>query len=120
MNWFAVEAQLITEKVTISNYRKIRYANFILRNSTKLFLFPSMKTILIFNFESIDDVPLSGKEDSCGYWLKHGFDCVEKNKCHADGHYSTSTDQVITGIRSDKHDKNFTAQVFIVITIENR
>ena len=68
---------------------------------------------LISNFESIDDVPLSGKEDSCGYWLNHGFNCVEKSRCHSDGHYSTSPDQVITGIRSDKHDKNFTAQVLL-------
>ena len=86
--------------------------------STKSLLFTSKKLILILNFESIDDVPLRGKEGSCEYWLKHGFDCIEKSRCHADGHYSTSPDQVITGIRSDKQDKNFTAQVFLVITIE--
>ena len=88
-------------------YLEIKYGK-----SYKLLLFTSTKLILIFDFEPIDDVPLSGKEDSCEYWLKHGFNCVEKSKCHADGHYSTSSDQVITGIRSDKHDKNFTAQVF--------
>ena len=59
----------------------------------------------------LDDIPLSGIKDSCGYWQKHGFDCVDKVKCNDDGHYSTSPNIAITGIRSQDNDLKFTAQV---------
>ena len=38
-------------------------------------------------------------EESCNDWASDGFECVIRDQCGKDGHFSTDSSQVITGPR---------------------
>ena len=51
-------------------------------------------------------------KDFCKDWATDGFECVEKDQCEEDGHFSTESSQVITGPRIS--DVNFLKKVNII------
>ena len=50
-------------------------------------------------------------KDSCNDWASDGFECVIREQCEEDGHFSSESSQVITGPRIE--DVNFLNKVNI-------
>ena len=51
-------------------------------------------------------------KEFCKDWANDGFECVKRDQCEEDGHFSTESSQVITGPRIS--DVNFLKKVNII------
>ena len=71
----------------------------------------SFKNRLFYKIFFLGKVTKQATREFCKDWTTDGFECVKRDQCEEDGHFSSESSQVITGPRIS--DVNFLNKVYI-------